>query len=453
MTKRDPVDKRRRRDDRDDADASDDNEVDASDDDELDASSADEDVTDESSADGDDDVSDDDDDGDEPSKASMDAMDIEDEPSLDPVEDEGVPLGIPGGAAWALPLLKFERRWVWLETRMMFASLLGLTAILCFWIGLRGMKEPLEAQVPAGTVWRALVGAAALGTVTWIATKGRVELMHRNIATVVAVIIGIAVAGQWRGVGINYFEQVLDWLQEGSSITLFGGLKGISTRLTMLVALLGGSLAASTGTHINIDIVVRLIPKSLRRPLAVVTATATAAVCLSVSYGFLDHVAVTAFRADVDAPMTDKVGVVTHEMGEQFFVWRKQTGLDLGALPHVLSGKKWNSDDRMKGKEWNAFLENEGFVERYGAEKVKDIKAPDTDLEEPWRPFVVVPDGETRGIMVHFMDLLWPVGFFMIFLKFLLRAVLIVAGQVHVHVEGEGSDDDELPAGAAKEAA
>ena len=106
----------------------------------------------------------------------------------------------------------------------------------------------------------------------------------------------------------------------------------------------------------------------------------------------------------------------------------------------------------MKGKDWNAFLENGGFVERYGAEKIEIIKAPESDLEMSWQPFVIIPDGETRGIMVHFMDLLWPVGFFMLFLKFLLRAVLIFAGQVRVAVEGEESADHEADLEAAREA-
>ena len=422
-------------------DESDDDDDSESDDDSDDESESDDDA-DDASASEDASASDD----------GRDAYDIEEEDTPDPVEDEGVPLGLPGGAEWALPLLKLERKWVWLETRMMFVSLLSLTVVLCFWICLRGMKEPLEAQVPAGTVFRALVGAAVLGTVAWHGAKGRVDELYRRIATVVAIVIGVALAGTWRGVGITYFEQLLDWLQEGSSINLFGGLKGISTRLTMLVALIGGSLAASTGTHINIDVVVRLIPRATRKPVAILTAVATALVCLAASYGFLDHVAVTAYRAPVDAPMSEKVGKVTEEMGEQFFVWRKQIGLDLGALPHVLAGNEWNSDDRMKGKDWNAFLENGGFVERYGAEKVEAIKAPEADLESPWQPFVIIPDGEAPGIMVHFMDLLWPVGFFMLFLKFLLQGVLIFAGQVRVAVEGEESADPEADLQAAKEA-
>ncbi|MEZ4443620.1 MAG: TRAP transporter small permease subunit [Polyangiaceae bacterium] len=366
--------------------------------------------------------------------------------------DEDAPLGLPGGAAWALPLLRFERRWLWLETRLMFVSLLALTVVLCFWIGMRGMKEPLQAQVPAGTIFRAIVGATVLGSAAWIGTRNRLNEHYRGIATVVATLVGVAVASTWRGVGITYFERLNDWLQEGSTVTLFGGLKGISTRLTMLVALIGGSLATSSGTHINIDVVVRLIPTWLRRPTAVVTALTTALVCGAASYGFFDHIAITGFYAPADAPMSAKVGVVQEEIGKQLFIWRKQVGLDLRALPHVLAGGKWNDDERMTGREWNTFLDEGGFVEEFGEEKVALVRAPESALDEPRQPFVVVPGGSAPGLLVDAMDLLWPFGFLMICLKFVLRAILTLAGHVRIQEEGEESEDHEADVEAAKEA-
>src|SRR5690606_14271320 len=112
------------------------------------------------------------------------------------------------------------------------------------------------------------------------------------------------------------------------TLTLFGGLWGLSTRLTMFVAMLGASIAAASGTHINIDVVIRLLPLGLRRPVGVAAAVATAFVCFAASWGFLDHIAITGFKADDKAPMSEKVDRVGEGMGEMFFAFRKQVGLD-----------------------------------------------------------------------------------------------------------------------------
>ncbi len=349
--------------------------------------------------------------------------------------------GLPEGAAWAAPLVKLEARWTWFETRLMFVSLLALTLVLCLWIGIRGMREPIDATIPAGTLWRALVGAAVLGGVARYVTKNRLPESRRNMVTGVAVVVGLLLAKAWRGVGIEYFEALNDWLQEGSSITLFHGLKGISTRLTMLVALLGGSLAAASGSHINIDVVIRLLPRHLRKPVALSSGLATALVCFCASWGFLDHIAITAFEAKLDATPSEKMTAVADDLGEQFFVWRKQVGLDFGALPYVVQGKRWNDPSRWKGSDWNAFLDEEGFVERYGAEEVAKIRAPEDALDAPWQPFVVVPGDSARGMLQDGMDLLWPIGFLMIGLRFLLRALLLYAGHVRIRIEGDSEEE------------
>lgn len=356
--------------------------------------------------------------------------------SAAPAEREGH-AGLPDGADWAAPLVKLEARWTWFETRLMFVSLIALTLVLCLWIGIRGMREPLNATIPAGTLWRALVGAAALGGASRFFTRNRMPEGRRNLVTCVAVVVGLLLAPTWRGVGIDYFEALNDWLQEGSSITLFHGLKGISTRLTMLVALLGGSLAAASGSHINIDVVIRLLPRALRKPVALTSGVATAVVCFCASWGFLDHIAITSFEAKLDATPGEKISAVTEDLGEQFFVWRKQVGLDVGAIPYVIQGKRWNDETRWTGGDWNTFLDEEGFVERYGAEEVAKIRAPENALAEPWQPFVVVPGDTTRGMLQDGMDLLWPVGFFMMGLRFLLRALLLLAGHIRIRIEGE----------------
>ncbi len=380
--------------------------------------------------------------------SDRDGEDALDESSADDESPESE-VGSPDGAAWARPLVTLEHRWTWLETRLLFVALLSLTFVLCLFFALRGMKEPVDAEAAAGTIWRALVGATVLGGMVRLATGNRgLKEQHRNIATVVAVIIGLATAKLWRGLGIEYFTGLFDWLQEGSSLTLMGGLKGISTRLTMTVALIGASLAAAVGGHINIDVVVRIIPQRVRKPVAILGSLATALVCVAASWGLFDHIAVAEYHVAAERTGQEKVSVVAKDLGHQFFVWRKQAGFDLRAIPAVVSGTRWNAEERMNGRQWNEWLADNGFDERYGKEAVDSIRAPEADLDLPRHPFVVIPGTEARGMLLHGMDLIFPFGFLMIGLRFLLRALLIFAGHITVRIEAE--DDNKKVLGAAE---
>jgi TRAP-type C4-dicarboxylate transport system permease small subunit len=390
-----------------------------------------------------------DDQPDEPAEDEQ--ADDEREDDDDPAEhsDQAEAPAAAEGADWARPLLALEKRWTWLEVRLLFAALMALTLVLSLWVCLRGMKEPLQAKEAAGTLFRAIVGASALGGLARYLTRKRLQDKQRTWITVGAVVVGIATAKLWRGIGIDYFSGFYDWLQEGSSITLMGGLLGVSTRLTMAVALIGASLAAASGQHINIDIVIRFIPEKLRHAVHILGAVATALVCLMASWGLFDHVAVAEYRIQAELPAGEKVGRVTSEVGEQFFAWRKQVKLDLGALPRVIGGGKWNDPDRMSGRQWNEFLDSEGFVERYGAEAVAQVRAPEESLDSSWTPFVVVPGRDARGILLPGMDLIFPLSFLMIGLRFLLRALLVAGGFIKLETDVEDSDE---PTAAEEEA-
>ncbi|MSP25370.1 MAG: hypothetical protein EXR75_09435 [Myxococcales bacterium] len=333
------------------------------------------------------------------------------------------------GAPWVLPFARFERKWTWLETRMLMVTLSGLIGTLCFWFAMRGMKDPVSTQSATGTVWRALFGMVALGGLVRFTTKklGLAE-KQRTIATVVAVVAGALLAKTWRAVGIDYFTALLDWLQQGSSICLFGGLKGISTRLTMLVSLIGASLACSAGTHINVDLAVRLIPKRFGRHAHIAGCLGAALVCFISSWGFFDFTAVSGFKAPAEASAGAKFSHVVHHVSDHGFLLRKQLGFDLGAVPYVIQGERWNADARMNGRQWNAYLDEAGFVERYGAEKVAGVRSAESELDLPRRPFVVEPGGSAPGALIHTLDLIFTVGFLMIGLRFLLRALLVHGG-------------------------
>ncbi len=361
--------------------------------------------------------------------------------------DDEVPestVGLPDGAAWALPLVKLEHRWTWFEVRLMFGALMALMLVLVFWAAMGSMADSVESLVVKGTLFRQIVGASVLALVVRLATHKRLDERWRNWATVAAVVAGVLTAKLWRGMGIEFFSGFNDWLQKGSVFALFGGLKGVSTRLTMFVSLLGGSLAAAAGTHIAIDAVLRLIPKNLRRPSAVVASLATAVICFMASWGFYDHMAVTAMGSKLDTPTGEKISLSVDELGDELFLLRKQLLLDLRTFPRVLGSGAWNDPKAFTGRDWNTFIEENGFRERYGEEGYARLKAAESDLESGYQPFVKVPDGHAAGRLLTGADLMWALGFLMIGLRFVLRAVLIVAGHVKLDIEAEITEGDDL---------
>ncbi len=355
------------------------------------------------------------------------------------------------GAEWARPLVELDKRWTWLETRLLFVTLITLIGLLCLWVAIHGMED---RESPAGLAWRAVVGLTALGFGSRYVTKrlGWPE-KNRTYATIAAIVVGIFMAKSWRHAGNDYFHGLLDWLQQGSTIALFGGLaKGINTRLTMLVALIGASLACSAGSHINVDIIVRFVPKSLRHNANIASLCGAALVCACASWGFFDYLAVTSMHAAEDAPAGAKIAHVAGELGDDFFLFRKQLRLDVGALPYVLTGRRWNDPARMTGREWNAFLDD-GFAERFGAEKISQWRQAASALDEPRKePFVVNAGGTARGTLLEALNLVFPFGFLMLSLRLLLRALLVAARFVEPHMEGEGSGDAPA-AGQSEEAA
>jgi TRAP-type C4-dicarboxylate transport system permease small subunit len=102
------------------------------------------------------------------------------------------------------------------------------------------------------------------------------------------IVVGMAIAPAWRMVGIARFEAILNWLQEGSALTLVGGLCSVSTRPTIVVALMGAALAAARSKYINIDVVLRLMRPAWRTPVHVVGALDTPTVWFVAAYGFFD---------------------------------------------------------------------------------------------------------------------------------------------------------------------
>ncbi len=387
-------------------------------------------------------------------RAEEERADLEDESlggddGAPPSSPESVPpsgSGLPGGAAWGLPLVRFERRWSWLESRLLFVALAALIVILCIWISLSGMSSPVEAPNAGGTVYRAIVAATLLFVIgRLIGRRLKLSKWQLRVVGIAAMVLGCALAPLWRSAGIEYFTGWLNWLQEGSTVTLMHGLRGMGTRLTILVALLGASLAAASGTHINIDVVVRFLKPRWRKPVAVCSGLAAALVCFVASWGFFDYIAMEGYHVDSDAKTSVKISKVASGVGEQFFYFRKQVGLDLRALPAVISGKQWDADDRMNGREWNEWLESAGFVDRYSKEEIATLRAPDNALDEPRAPFVVQPGPKpASGLLIRGMDLfIFPPGFFLIGLRFLLRVLLMLAGHISADPDARTEEEED----------
>ena len=367
------------------------------------------------------------------------------------------------GAAWGEPFARFEARWTWFESRLITGVLLSQLAALVSWVFLNGLSESVAQS--AGVVFRAVMIAIAFGLGTWFGFR-KMVLERRRALTLVAIALGLCLAPAWREavlaatrpgasatvIGLahldkasaGYFDNVKGWLQEGSTLTLMGGLRGLGTRLTLWLALLGGSLATASGKHIHIDIVFRFLPKKLRVPSAIVNYIAAAAVCVFGAWGFFDHIAIESYGSKADDRAGAKIANAAHEIGDHFFYTRKQLGLDLRSLPRVLGGARY--DQWMSASAWNAWVDDAGFEDRFTPDEVKSIKVPEDNGAHV--PVVLSPTGKnTRGLLSETLGLVFPFGLFAIALRFLLRAVMTLSG--HLSADPDEAHKEELRGASA----
>jgi hypothetical protein len=350
----------------------------------------------------------------------------------------------PPGAAWGDPLQRFEKAWARFETRLAVGVLLAEIASLCAWVFLKGMSTP-PTSGKAGVVFRAVMTSLVLGFATWRLLRGKPERL-RSTATTIAAAAGLFLGRLWVGVGVTYSSEILNWYQDASTLTLIGGLRGVGTRLTAWLAMLGASLATSSGKHINIDVVMRFLPPKVRVPAAAAAWLAAAAVCFASTWGFVDHIVIASFQAPKESTTGQKVGVLTHELREQFFVLRKQISLDLKVGPRVFTGTKYS--EALSGAEWNAHVQEGGYEAWFPKEQVEALLVKGDAVARPVSPLVIVPGKNQRGLLVETLNLLFPFGFFMMGLKFLLRVLLVFSGHVVVDPDAAHREDhDDEPEG------
>jgi hypothetical protein len=357
-------------------------------------------------------------------------------------------------AAWGRPFARLDAGWTKFEARLCAVVLLLEVFALSLWVALKGLSTASGTGNSAGLVFRAIIGALVLGGGAALALRKKGKKWERTGA-ITGTVLGIVLAKVWANACVDWSSNLLNWYQQASFLTLLGGLRGVGTRLTLLLALLGGSLATAAGKHITIDLMTRFLKPKTRIPIMIAGWLGTAVICFSASWGFFDHIAIEDFGAKAEATAGAKFKSVGHGLGEDFFIARKQMRLDFSTLPHVLKGERYA--DWMTGAKWNEWLDQSGLADRYGKQAVDDLKM--SDLEATRSPIVVVPDrGEPRGELIKAANLVFPLGLLIIALRFLLLCLLTASGHLVVDPEAhiEGSDirsGEPKPDDSEKEAA
>jgi len=360
--------------------------------------------------------------------------------------------GVPK-RAWGEPLKRLDRAWTALESRLCAAVLLAEIAALCLWISLKGLSAEYTpgSGDKSGLVYRALLGAAVLGVAANRAFRGRAR---HDVAVTAAVVLGALGARAWANVGSEYFANLLNWMQSASFLTLIGGVSGIAKRLTLWLALLGASLATGQGKHINVDVVMRFLTPKLRVPVAVVGWLTAAVVCAAGVWGFFDHIAIESFRAPATAPCPEdpnktcdvppgaKIATVQGEMGKDLFLAGRQLSLDVRSFPRVIAGTKY--DTYLHAAEWNAWMAGGGWEAHYDRDAVASLKMSEDAPEQTHLPIISIPGSAENvpGLLVKDLNFIFPFGLFIIALRFVLRALLAISGQVRVDPDAAHGDDD-----------
>lgn len=337
-------------------------------------------------------------------------------------------------------LLRADDLWTRFETGLVVTVLALEISSMSLWVFLKGFSTPADNESRGGIVFRAIAGAVVLGLAAHFALKRRSDRV-RVAATLASAGAGVLLAPAWASVGVDYFSNVLNWFQQASFLTLFGGLRGVGTRLTLLLALVGGSLATARGKHVVLDIVTRWVHGRLRASLVVGGWLVSAAVSACAAWGFFDHVAIENFGARAELSPAAKCVQVARQLREDWFIATSQLALDSKSIPHIARGEPYA--EWLGGREWNAWVAHSGFRERYGALAARALEIQDDDFRAP---LVVVPGrGEPRGELVSAANLVFPFGLLVIAVRFVLRSLLVLAGRA----TSDPDDSDDLMSSAA----
>jgi hypothetical protein len=355
---------------------------------------------------------------------------------------------VPADSSFGARLARLDAGWTRLES-VLCAGVLALeVAAFSFWIALKGISMD-SATSRAGLAFRSVTGAVLLAVVANRVAKGRPEKV-RTLAVVASLVVGAFIGRASGDLGVGYFSNGLNWLQDSSFLTLLGGLRGIGTELTWWLAMLGASLATGTGKHINIDALLRFVRPKVRVPAILVGWVMASIVCFAGVWGFFDHIAIGSFGAPADAEPGEKVSIAVRESGRHLFLLRKQLALDLRTAGHVFVGDRY--DGWLKGAEWNEFLASGDWKEHFGKDAIDKITLPTSAYAELHPPLVLVPTGGySRGLLTRDIHLIFPFGLLVIGIRFLLRAALVAMGRAELDADphGVGVSKEEAPSEAS----
>ena len=371
---------------------------------------------------------------------------------------------LPLPKPWGAPVARVDALLTTVEERLLLGVLLAEIGVLMVWVALRGFALPetdsrnLVIRIPLVMALFAGV-TGAVGTRLWTSTDPK-----RKLAPPIAAALGVIVAILTRGAGSEYVQNALNWVQNASVLMLVGGMRGLVTRLTLWLALLGASLATAKGKHINIDVVMRFMPKQFRVPLALVGWLTAALMCVTGAWGFVDQLALGEFRVertevcpgaqvvpDGPAPPQCEVGPgvklagVREEAGRDLFLLGRQISLDLRTLPKVIAGQAY--DQWLTPAAWNEWWKDGHWEDHY---KREDVDAQILALDgDPRIPAITIPGGEENpsGILIRDLNLVLPFGLFIIALRFLIRSLLALSGHVVVDPDAAHAEDDDIAHG------
>lgn len=356
----------------------------------------------------------------------------------------------PEKAAWGAPLDKLDRAWTKLDSRLCAFVLVADFLTLVGWISLKALSN--SGKGGGGMVFRCLVTGLVFGLATWWGMKKIPE--RRDRVTTAAVIAGLFLGQFWGDAGTVYFANVLGWLQNASTLVLFGGASDVAKRLTLWLALLGASVATAQGKHINVDVVMRFLSPKARVPVAVLGWVAAAVVCLAGVWGFFDHVAVEDFRVPTSTPCPGdekkqcptppgkKFDLVMHDVGQDLFIAGRQLSLDLRTLPHVIGGTPYGKT--LTAKEWNEWLRGGNWAAHFAAEDVKALELDESSSDFRTPAVTAIPGASERVhmLLVREFNFVVAFGLLVISIRFLLRSLLAIGGWVKVDPNAAHGDEE-----------
>jgi hypothetical protein len=362
-----------------------------------------------------------------------------------------VPADTRGKAAWAAPLDRLDRAWTKLDARLCAVVLIADAVTLVSWVSIKAMSA--TGTGGAGRVFRCLVTALVLGVATHFLTRKRTE--RHEAFTSGAAFAGLVIGSQFGDAGVEYFANLLSWLQNASFLVFFGGASDVAKRLTLWLALLGASVATGQGKHINVDVVMRFLSPRARVPVAVLGWVVASVVCFVGVWGFFDHVAVVDYRApttvpcagdatkDCPAPPSAKIDRVLTDTRRDLFLSGRQISLDLKTLPKVLAGKPYGK--YLTPQEWNEWVREGGWEKHFDAKDVKAMEMPEGEPDTFRTPGVTSIPGQSERVfqlLVRECNFVFAFGLLVISLRFIIRSLLAIAGWVKVDPNAAHGDED-----------